>query len=264
MLVARNRASQFGEIISPADLVDVYVRPSPFRQEKKHFRLAAGMTIGEMIEDCATESGLHPEKSALSVSLNGHSIPRKNWSRVRVKPGVTINVVAVPRGKAIGKILGAIVALVAAVVAPYLAAAFFTAGTTAFSVATGLIGAGLSIAGSMIVNALFPPAKPVSQIDNTKTLYSIGGAQNEASQYGAVPTIFGTHRISPPYAAGPYTEIIGDDQYLRMLFCVGYGPVSMSDIKIGETPISKFDDVTMEVIEDHIATPPPISTQPVY
>jgi sulfur carrier protein ThiS len=144
------------EIISPADLVDVYVRPSPFRQEKKHFRLAAGMTIGEMIDECATEAGLHPEKSSLSVSLNGHKIPRKNWSRIRVKPGMTINVVAVPRGKAIGKILGAIVALVAAVVAPYLASAFFVAGTTAFSVATGLIGAGLPVCGEVRVLSLCP------------------------------------------------------------------------------------------------------------
>jgi sulfur carrier protein ThiS len=267
MHVARNVVahSHVGEIIAPADLVDVYVRPSPFRQEKKHFRLAAGMTVAEMVEDCAIEAGLHPSISALHVSLNGHTIPRANWPRIRVKSGVNINVVAVPRGKAIGKILGAIVALVAAVVAPYLAAAIgFTAGTTAFSVATGLIGAGLTMAGSMIVNALFPPAKPVSQVDNTKTLYSIGGAQNEATQYGAIPAIFGTHRISPPYAAGPYTEIDGDDQYLRLLFCVGYGPIAMSDIKIGETPISKFDGVTMEVIEDHIATPPTLYTQPVY
>ncbi|MGO8211827.1 host specificity factor TipJ family phage tail protein [Rhizobium ruizarguesonis] len=272
MLVARNHASRAvvahkhaGEIIAPSDMVDVYIRPSPFRQEKKHFRIAPGLTIGEMLEGCAEKAGLHPSKSALVVSLNGHSIPRANWARVRVKPGVTINVVAVPRGKSIGKILGAIVALVAAVVAPYLAAAIgFTVGTTAFSVATGLIGAGLTMAGSMIVNALFPPAKPKEVKDNTKTLYSIGGAQNEASQYGAIPTVFGTHRISPPYAAGAYTEIVGDDQYLRMLFCVGYGPIAMSDIKIGETPISKFDGVSIEVIEDHIATPPTLYTQPVY
>ncbi|MDR7147142.1 host specificity factor TipJ family phage tail protein [Rhizobium sp. BE258] len=269
MQVARNVVahSHVGEIIAPADLVDVHVRPSPLRQEKKHFRLAAGLTVAEMVEDCAFRAGLHPEISALHVSLNGHAIPRANWSRIRVKSGVNVNIVAVPRGKAIGKIFGAIIALVAAVVAPYLAGpAFlgFQAGTTAFSVATGLIGAGLTMAGSMIVNALFPPAKPVSQVDNTKTLYSIGGAQNEATQYGSIPATFGTHRISPPYAANPYTEIVGDDQYLRLLFCVGYGPISMSDIKIGETPISKFDGVTMEVIENHIATPPTLYTQPVY
>ncbi|ASR06698.1 hypothetical protein CHY08_05970 [Rhizobium leguminosarum bv. viciae] len=153
MLVARNHASRavvahnhVGEIITPADAVDVYIRPSPFRQEKKHFRIAPGLTIGEMLEECAEKAGLHPSKSALVVSLNGHSIPRANWARVRVKPGVTINVMAVPQGKSIGKILGALVALVAAVVAPYLAAAFFTAGTAAFSVATGLIGAGLTMA----------------------------------------------------------------------------------------------------------------------
>ncbi len=263
MLIAQVAAA---EIIPPAAMVDVYVRPSPFRQEKVHICKAAGLTIEEIVGDCGEECAFDPRFARLHVTINGHAIERRNWSRVRVKPGITVNVVRVPAGKAIGKILGAIVSIFAAIVAPYLTTALFgiAAGAAGFSTVTGLIGMGLSLAGSMIVNALFPAPKSNIATDNTKTLYSIGGAQNTASQYGAVPAIFGTHRISPPYAAGSYTELIGDDQYLRMLFCVGYGPMQMSDIKIGETPVSKFEGVTMEVIPNHLVTSPTLYTQPVY
>ncbi|MGO6904886.1 phage tail protein, partial [Rhizobium ruizarguesonis] len=240
-------------------MVDVYLRRSPLREQREHFEVPACLSIEEIIAFC----DLKPVR--LHVTIGGHVIEQKNWPRIRVKPGVAVTIVKVPGKGALKAIAGLVVALVAAVAAPWLAGALFglTAGTTAFSVATGLIGAGISLAGSMALNALFPVAKPAS-LPNTTTLYSIGGAQNQAAQYAAIPEIFGTHRISPPYAAGAYTELVGDDQYLRMLFVVGYGPIAVSDLKIGETAISKFEDVHYEVIEDHTVTPVTLYTKPVF
>ncbi|MBX5303119.1 hypothetical protein HJB93_28465 [Rhizobium sp. NLR12b] len=247
------------EIIAPGESVDVYLRRSPLRSGREHISLPAGLSIEEIIERCDIEP------SRLYIAINGNSIEQKNWRRVRVKPGASVTIVKVPGKGALRAIAGLVVALFAAVVAPWLATSIlgFTAGTTAASVATGLIGAGISLAGSLIINALFPVAKPDS-LPNTTTLYSIGGAQNQAAQYGAIPEIFGTHRISPPYAAGAYTELVGDDQYLRMLFVVGYGPIAVSDLKIGETAISKFEDVQYQILEDHTVTPPTLYTKPVY
>ncbi|MDO3431198.1 host specificity factor TipJ family phage tail protein [Rhizobium sp. CBN3] len=247
------------EIIAPGEGVDVYLRRSPLRSEREHLCVPACLSIEEIIDRCDIEP------SRLYVAINGHSIEQKNWNRVRVKPGASVTIVKVPGKGALRAIAGLVVALFAAVVAPWLVGALLPGlvGTTAGAVATGLIGAGISIAGSLVVNALFPVAKP-SSLPNTTTLYSIGGAQNSAAQYGSIPEIFGTHRISPPYAAGAYTELVGDDQYLRMLFVVGYGPIAVSDIKIGETAISKFDDVTYQVLEDHTVTPPTLYTKPVY
>ncbi|QIG68382.1 putative tail fiber protein [Rhizobium phage RHph_Y3_56_1] len=256
MLIARNVTPQ---IIAPGEMVDVYLRRSPLREEREHFQIPAGLSIDEIITCC----GLEPVR--LHIAIGGHVIEQKNWARVRVKPGVSVTIVKVPGKGALRMIAGLVVALAAAVFAPWLAGALLPglAGTAAGSIATGLIGAGISLAGSLIINALFPIAKP-SSLPNTTTLYSIGGAQNQASQYGAIPEIFGTHRISPPYAAGAYTELVGDDQYLRMLFVVGYGPIAVSDLKIGETAISKFEDVKYKVIEDHTVTPPTLYTKPVY
>ncbi|MBX4965445.1 host specificity factor TipJ family phage tail protein [Rhizobium binae] len=247
------------EIIAPGESVDVYLRRSPLRSEREHISAPAGLSIEEIIERCEIEP------TRLYVAINGHSIEKENWRRIRVKPGASVTIVKVPGKGALRAIAGLVVAIFAAVVAPWLATSVLglAAGSTAASVATGLIGAGISLAGSLIINALFPVAKPDS-LPNTTTLYSIGGAQNQAAQYGAIPEIFGTHRISPPYAAGAYTELVGDDQYLRMLFVVGYGPIAVSDLKIGETAITKFEDVQYEILEDHTVTPPTLYTKPVY
>ncbi len=256
MLIVRNAEA---EIIAPGEVVNVYIRRSPLRQQREHIKVAAGLSIEEIISCC----GLEPAR--LHVSINGHVIEQRNWARVRAKPGVSVAIVKVPGKGALRAIAGLVVALVAAVAAPWLVGALLPGlGGTAAAVATGLIGAGISLAGSLIVNALFPVAKPDSSLPQTKTLYSIGGGQNTAAQYGAIPEIFGTHRISPPKAAGDYTELVGDDQYLRMLFVVGYGPINVSDIKIGETAISKFEDVTCNIITDHTVTPITLYTKPVY
>lgn len=256
MLITRNVAPQ---IIAPGEMVDVYLRRSPLREQREHFEVHAGLSIDEIIAVC----GLDPVR--LYITIGGHVIDQRNWARVRVKPGVSVAIVKVPGKGALKAIAGLVVALAAAVFAPWLAGILLPglAGTTAGAIATGLIGAGISIAGSLAINALFPAAKP-SSLPNTTTLYSIGGSQNQAAQYGAIPEIFGTHRISPPYAAGAYTELVGDDQYLRMLFVVGYGPITVSDLKIGETEIYKFEDITYEVIEDHTVTPVTLYTKPVY
>lgn len=244
------------EILPPGESVDVYLRRSPLRQEREHISVEAGLSISEIIYRC----GITPVR--VYVTINGHVIEPDKWAKVRVKKGAVVSVIKVPGKGAFRAILGLVVALAAVFFAPIIAGAIGLAGS---ATATSLIGAGITIAGSLIVNALFPPPKAKGpEADNTKTLYSIGGAQNEAIQYGAIPEIFGVHRVSPPYAAGSYTEIVGDDQYLRMLFCVGYGPVNINDVKIAETPIGSFEGISLEVIPDHTVQAPTLYTRPVY
>ncbi|NLS07600.1 hypothetical protein HGP14_30520, partial [Rhizobium sp. P32RR-XVIII] len=244
------------EIIAPGEGVDVYLRRSPLRQEREHARVPAGLSVAEILEYC----GIEP--SRLYVTINGHAIEAKNWSRVRVKPGAVLSIVKVPGKGALRSILSLVVAVAALFFAVPIAGALGLAGVAG---ATSVIAAGITIVGSLAINALFPPAKPEAPaIDKTKTLYSIGGGKNSANQYGAIPVVFGHHRISPPYAAGAYTELSGDDQYLRMLFVVGYGPVSISDLRIGETPIDRFADVSYEIIENHLTEAPTLYTKPVF
>lgn len=71
--------------------------------------------------------------------------------------------------------------------------------------------------------------------------YSIRGGQNQSNGWGKIPVILGKTRISPYYAGTPYTEysgIDGKDAFIRMLFVAGYGPLDITDIKIGDNLIA--------------------------
>jgi hypothetical protein len=178
-----------------------------------------------------------------------------------VKQGAVITFVPRLQGGAIRSVLGIVIAVAALLVAGPLGSllagsSFGLAIGLSASVATALIGGGIILAGTMALNALFPvrpPATPDSV--NSTSLNSIQGAQNQANPFGPVPVVLGTHRQSPYYAAKPYTEIVGDDQYLRLLFCMGYGPLELSDLRIGETPLTSFSDYTIETREGFISDP---------
>lgn len=241
-----------GEILRPDAMIRAVGRTHPLNGGRIDCLVRAGSSITEiLIEALAERPDLRLRRDFI-VHIDGHPIPEKNWSRVRVKKGATVTFM--PRlqgGAALRSVLSVVVAVAALIVAPYAAgfitvAGFAITGAT-LSVATALIAGGIILAGTMALNALFPvrpPATPESI--NSSALNSIQGAQNQANPFGVIPVVLGRHRQSPFYAAKPYTEIVGDDQYLRLLFCLGYGPLSIEDIRIGETPLSAFSGWTIE------------------
>ncbi|WP_261334876.1 hypothetical protein [Rhizobium leguminosarum] len=139
-----------GEVLLPDEVVNVYIRRSPLRQQREHVAVPAGLSIEEIIACC----GLEPLR--LHVSIAGHVIEQRNWARVRVKPSFSVAIVKVPGKGALRAIAGLVVALVAAVAAPWLVTFLpgITGLSTAASVATGLIGAGISLGGSLTVGSL--------------------------------------------------------------------------------------------------------------
>ena len=86
----------------------------------------------------------------------------------------------------------------------------------------------------LAVNALIPPPSFKGGLggsgDPFNQLASITGTSNQANPYGVIPCVVGKMRFYPPHAALPYTETLGDDQYLRMLLDLGYGDLDISDL----------------------------------
>ncbi len=116
----------------------------------------AGQTVEEIVEECGSRSNFDPGHTALHVALNGEGVPREVWKRIRVKRGVTLTIVRVPTGKALGKILGAVISIFAILIAPALASGVFglVAGTTAYTTGVGLIASGIAIGGGVSIAAL--------------------------------------------------------------------------------------------------------------
>jgi hypothetical protein len=123
-------------------------------------------------------------------------------------------------------------------------------GTTA-NVGIALIQTAAMTAGMILVNAIAPIRTETSTALRKKedATYGITGGSNSANPFGPVPVVLGTHRMYPLYGALPYTEIVGNDEYLRMLFVWGYGPLKIEDIKIGDTLLTEYTDYEIETKE---------------
>ncbi len=229
--------------------INVTLAPHPFAAERITAQMPAGATVADMAAQMT--GGLRD--AFLQAWLDGEHIPRENWARTRPKAGTVLTFRAVPMGGGGGKNpLRTILSLALTAVMPQLGAGLLGAfGATAGSLAGKFLTTGLGIVGKLALNALAPPGRPrFSAQKESQTLF-IQGAQNRAQPFGRVPRVLGRHRFVPPFGALPYTETVGSDQYLRLLFVWGYGPLKITDLKIGETPLSAFEGVEIETREGY-------------
>lgn len=233
-----------------SNATQVIVHPHPFRTYVQPVVVREGMTLAEIVASAGVPEAYH---GFLRVFVGDIEIPRAQWGRVRPKAGKHVYVRATPQGGGGKNILRSILMLVVVVAAIYFAPMIATSlmpglSTTSFgfAVAKGVIGAGLTLLGTMAVNALIPPPQ-VDGLASQRALLS--GVRNQLAPYADIPRHFGKRRVYPLLAAHPYTEAQGKKRFLRVLLAVGWGPLAISNIKIGETPIANFANVTYEVRE---------------
>jgi sulfur carrier protein ThiS len=239
----------------------------PFKANHKDLEFEEGVTIKDMIE--VAQPDQKQVKHAL-VFVRGEIIPREMWHKYKPKAGDIIEARAfpVPRGGDTGKnIIRVVLTVIIAIVAFYtgqwvyggLLIGKLWAGIAAVAVYTAI-----TYVGMMAVNALVPIRNPnldslsrTAGSTDSPTLF-IEGARNSLNPFAPVPVVLGKYRRTPNFGSKPYTEIIGDKQYVRMLFIWGIGPLSidLSSIKIGETPITDFVGVQMEHREGYSTDEP--------
>ncbi|MDD5048438.1 MAG: hypothetical protein PHH09_05860 [Methanoregulaceae archaeon] len=121
------------------------------------------------------------------------------------------------------------------------------------ALASATAAAAVTTAGMLLVNAIAPiklsSTTSASQSYSDSDTYSIGASSNQENPWGTVPVILGTHKVYPPLGAKAYTEIVGADEYLRMLFVWGYGPMRIEDLKLGDTALTSYSNVEIETRE---------------
>ena len=188
------------------------------------------------------------------VIVNGYHIEPDMWETIMLSE--SDNVLIAPKIQDdFGQILKQVILLVVVAVVTY----YFP---PAASLANALYAAGAALGTSLLLNALIPP--PVPELNgaggtgNTveqSQMYSINGQSNQVRKYNTVPKVYGTHRMFPPLAANPYTEIEFDPvtrnmvQYLYAVYDFGFGPVDIGNIFIGETLLSDYSDVTYNIVD---------------
>ena len=182
--------------------VRVLAQQHPFRSETVWAEFDAGATVAQLVGDDAAYS--------LQVTIGGHDVPRALWPHVRPKPGVVVYIRAYPQGGSGGKILRtvAMVAVMAAamwVIGPGAAAFDLTAGSFGATV----LGVGVSMLGSLLVNALLPPPQHPMTGGQYNRLNSFTGTSNQAQPYAPIPLVLGQTRALPAIAPGSERYIRG-------------------------------------------------------
>jgi hypothetical protein len=212
-----------------------------------------GSTIADIV-GIAIPGAPEPVLPHVRVTIGETVIPRELWAQVRPKPTTIVVVRVVPGNRGALRAALSIAVGVAALavgqvwVAPLVATAY---GAAAGAIAGGLATGTTLLAGTFLINSLVPiRADQASGAGVAQSpTYGIQGFRNVANPDGVVPCVLGRTRFAPPYGALPYTESTGGETYLRALFLVGYGPVVISDIRLGDTPIDNFKEVEYEVRE---------------
>ncbi|WP_226779499.1 host specificity protein J [Oceaniglobus trochenteri] len=204
--------------------------------------LPAGATVSELV--LAVLPGLAcTERVRVTLSLGDRvwAVPTPLWSHVRPRPGVRVLVRVVPGDDALRTILSIAITVAASAFAAPLAGFFGFKG----ALAEGLATIGLTLAGNLLLSALIPPPSE----EKSRNVYTISSWRNDIRRGDPIPCAFGRHRYAPPFAATSWTEIDGDVQYVRALFCFGYGPLRISDLRLGDTSLNDYEDVDFELRE---------------
>lgn len=213
--------------------------------------VAHGLTVAEIVA-ISLPSLTTPE--LVRVTIGDMVVTRENWARVRPRPGMSVVVRVLPgNSNLLRSVLTITIAVAALALGQFYGAAL--AGSALGSMlgmsataGSALISGSVLLVGTLLVNAFVPVRKKGNDPKESPT-YSIQGWRNPINPDGSIPVVMGRHRFAPPHAAYPYTWSYVDDQYVTALFCVGYGPVEITNIRIGETPIEKYSNVTVQVMQ---------------
>lgn len=228
-----------------AEYIEVTLVLNPLAQgERLVIRVLPSGALADIIAALVPDEA---DRAHISAFIGGDYIEPALWPKVRPKSGASIYLRLVPQDPV------SLISILATSFAPTITTAIGLTG-----IAATIAGAAISMAITYAASALFGPRQ--SQNREESPTYAITSARNGLAPFAPVPVVLGTHRMVPPYGAAPYTEIVGNDQYLRFVLIWGYGPVDVTAIKIGNTPIEDYDDVEME--HDFDGTAPTLGLYP--
>ncbi|AWI83073.1 phage tail protein [Alloyangia pacifica] len=220
------------------------IDPGAARQE---LEMPAGGTLADAV-NLALPGHTEVDRAQLRVTLISEAgaalIDPRYWGQVRPRPGVRVVIRLVPGSDGFRSVMLAVVTIAAIALAPCIAPMI---GVTS-QLGVSLVAMGLNMVGAALINSLIP-VEPATERDATRNRYTLSGWQNSIRRDEPVPYPLGHHRYGPPFAATSYSQITGDEQDVVALFCFGYGPLDISDIRIGDTPISEFRNVEYELRE---------------
>lgn len=172
------------------------------------------------------------------LEVNGEPVLRKFWRSTRISASDSVRFVSFPlggRGSGVKQVIGLVALVAVSAFALWAGPALFGAGTFGALATTAAIGVG----GSLLVNALTSPKAGATNSPNATQdqIYSVQAQGNTAKLGQPLPVWYGRLKSYPDFAATPWGEFVGNDQYLNVLLSVGMGSFSYEQLYIDDTPL---------------------------
>jgi len=246
---------------------------NPFQPNKGRIDrvLDEGKTVWQLVEEQKVDL-----KRPTICMINGVAVLRKFWKDL-IQPDSLVCFITLPEGGGGGKSSNPIqVVLMVAVVV----ASVYTGGAVGAAYGAvwgGIAAAGVSMAGSFLVNTFVPTPKASlngsgssNSIAAQSPTYSLQAQGNQARLGSPIPVIYGRHLIYPDFASQPYYGYANDEQYTYQVHCIGQGYYDIEKIRIEDTPISSFEEITYQIINpgekntlfrDDVVTSPEVAGQ---
>lgn len=105
----------------------------------------------------------------------------------------------------------------------------------------------ITIISVAIALALTPQPPNIGDTPEPDSVFTLRGQQNQAKIGQCIPSHFGDVRSFPDYAARPYNQYEGNQQYQYSLYCLGHGTYEVSEMRFDDTPIETFEDVETQL-----------------
>ena len=235
--------------------LDIIWRPHPVAPSANCEFKTQEWKSGQTVREILIANGID-QHQPISIILDDRLLTVEEWDTVTPLPNQIINVKAEVTGGGGGggsQVLQvvAMIALVVAVVVlqqyellPLIGGLSAGASAGVYMAVGSLIISGIAAAvnsNSMSMGDVGGMGGAYSQASPT---YSLTGGSNRLRPYESMPVIMGTHRFFPDSAVKPYTEYIGEDQYLRQVFHLGLSGATFTNWEIGTTPITSYSDYT--------------------
>jgi hypothetical protein len=250
------------------------IKPNYFKSDTIEVRGPAGASIRALVEAAGIDVERYGGGTAwicdAAMQARPAFIPFAHWHRVRPHAGTVTLVELKPGqggggGKSILRIvLSLAVAAAAFFAAPLIAGALgFAASSPYFGAVVGGIAFGINVIGNLVIGALIPPPKPrppeerLAGLADDRQGFHLQSAANRPRFYQPVPLHLGQLRRHADLGAEFFTEVVGNDHYLRFFVVWGLGPLKVSELKIGETPFALHEGAEARSCEGWADDGPP-------
>lgn len=174
---------------------------------------AGGMTLHAWL--LSTYPGFVEFERPTICLVNGHAMKRAEWDTYEIKQNDVINFVAVPGVQALVYVFYALLVI--------------------------------SVVYSVYMLATMPKPQTPGSLPEADPTYDLKGQTNQLKLGVPIEVPYGRCRLWPTYAARPYSVYASNEQFQFSLYCLGQGKFSIEDVRIEDTPIGNFEDITYEI-----------------